>query len=86
MTLTDFVWIAVGETLLAATFGLGILVGCSLKKRISHDDYDTGKAQAGKGSYWHNADHPNFASRPGGGAAGGADARHEANHAKRPPR
>jgi hypothetical protein len=85
MTLTDFVWIAVGETLLAATFGLGILVGCSLKKRISHDDYD-GKAKAGKDSYWHDAGHPNSASRLGGGASGGADARHEANHAKRPPR
>ena len=38
MTLTDFVWVAVGETLLAATFGLGILVGISLTKRTSHDN------------------------------------------------
>ena len=49
MTLTDFVWIAVGETLLAGTFALGILVGISLSKRISHD-HDTGKATAGKDS------------------------------------
>ena len=50
MTLTDFVWIAIGETLLAGTFALGILVGISLSKRISNDN-DTGKAgTAGKGS------------------------------------
>jgi hypothetical protein len=86
MTITDFVWIAVGETLLAATFGLGILVGCSLKKRISHDDYDTRKAQAGKDSYWHDAGHPNASSRLGGGAQGCADSQCKTNHAKRPPR
>ena len=33
MTLTDFVWIAIGEALLAATFALGILVGIALKPR-----------------------------------------------------
>ena len=33
MTLTDFVWIAVGESLLAATFAMGILVGIALKPR-----------------------------------------------------
>ncbi len=33
MTLTDFVWIAIGESLLAATFALGILVGIALKPR-----------------------------------------------------
>lgn len=33
MTITDFVWIAVGETLLAATFALGILVGVSMKRK-----------------------------------------------------
>jgi hypothetical protein len=55
MTITDFIWIAVGETLLAATFGLGILVGCSLTRKGLRHDYDTGKAQAGKDAYWHNA-------------------------------
>ncbi len=33
MTLTDFVWISVGELLLAGTFALGILVGVALKPR-----------------------------------------------------
>jgi hypothetical protein len=33
MTLTDFVWISVGELLLAGTFALGILVGIALKPR-----------------------------------------------------
>jgi hypothetical protein len=70
MTITDFVWIAVGETLLAATFGLGILVGCSLKKRISHDDYDARKAQAGKDSYWHNAGNGGTPSCNGDGKGG----------------
>ena len=39
MSLGDFVWIAVGETLLAATFALGILVGATLQKRkdLQHD-------------------------------------------------
>ena len=55
MTLTDFVWIAVGETLLAGTFALGILVGISLTKRISHDN-DTRKAgTAGEDSGWYHA-------------------------------
>jgi hypothetical protein len=68
MTLTDFVWVAVGETLLAGTFALGILVGISLTKRISHDNYDTGKATAGKDSGWRDAGNPNSPRRPGGGA------------------
>jgi hypothetical protein len=33
MTLTDLVWISVGELLLAGTFALGILVGVALKPR-----------------------------------------------------
>lgn len=42
MSITDFVWIAVGETLLAGTFALGILVGCSMQKRkeTQHGDGD----------------------------------------------
>ena len=43
MSLGDFVWIAVGETLLAATFALGILVGLTLKrKETQHGDSDEG--------------------------------------------
>ena len=71
MTLTDFVWVAVGETLLAATFGLGILVGISLTKRISHDNYDTGKATAGKGSGWYHAGDGGTSSCNGDGKGGG---------------
>lgn len=33
MTVRDFVMIAAGEIILALTFGLGILVGCSVVKR-----------------------------------------------------
>jgi len=33
MTLSDFVWIAIGETLLAGTFALGILVGVALNRK-----------------------------------------------------
>jgi hypothetical protein len=82
MTLTDFVWVAVGETLLAGTFALGILVGISLSKRISHDDRNERKTP----DYWHNAGNANSAGRSGGGNQGGADSGHSANHAKRPPR
>ena len=72
MTLTDFVWVAVGETLLAATFGLGILVGCSLKKRISNDNYDTGKAgTAGKDSGWYHAGDRSSAAGNGDGKGSG---------------
>jgi hypothetical protein len=69
MTLTDFVWVAVGETLLAGTFALGILVGISLLKRISHDNYD-GKAQAGKDSGWYHAGNGSSSSCNGDGKGG----------------
>jgi hypothetical protein len=36
LNISDFVWLSIGETLLAATFALGILVGISLTKRTSH--------------------------------------------------
>ena len=43
MTLTDFVWIAIGETLLAGTFALGILVGVALnRKGPRNGDCNTG--------------------------------------------
>jgi hypothetical protein len=83
MTITDFVWIAVGETLLAGTFALGILVGISITKRISNDNRNERKTPD---SYWHDAGHTNSASSPGGGNQGGADSGHSANHEKRPPR
>jgi hypothetical protein len=70
MTLTDFVWIAIGETLLAGTFALGILVGISLTKRISHDN-DTGKATAGKDTGWYHAGNGGSSSCNGDGKGGG---------------
>lgn len=33
MNVTDFVWISIGEFLLAATFALGMLVGMALKRK-----------------------------------------------------
>lgn len=33
MTITDFVWLSIGESLLAMTFALGIFVGIALTKR-----------------------------------------------------
>ena len=33
MTITDYVWISLGQITLAATFALGILVGVSLKEK-----------------------------------------------------
>ena len=33
MSIEHLVWISVGELLLAATFALGILVGCSMKRK-----------------------------------------------------
>ena len=33
MSVTDFVWLSVGQFTLAATFALGILVGVSLAKK-----------------------------------------------------
>jgi hypothetical protein len=33
MTITDYVWISVGQITLAATFALGILVGVSLSAK-----------------------------------------------------
>jgi hypothetical protein len=71
MTLTDFVWVAVGETLLAGTFALGILVGISLTKRISNDN-DTGKAgTAGKDFGWYHAGNGGTAAGNGDGKGGG---------------
>jgi hypothetical protein len=33
LSVTDVVWIAIGESLLAATFALGIFVGVALKRK-----------------------------------------------------
>jgi hypothetical protein len=40
MTVHDLVLIAIGEIVLAATFALGILVGCSLQRKEARNDDD----------------------------------------------
>jgi hypothetical protein len=44
MTVRDFVMLSLGEIILSATFAIGILVGCSLKRRES----DNGNRDEGK--------------------------------------
>jgi hypothetical protein len=38
MTITDYVWISIGQLTLAATFALGIMVGISLAKGPRNGD------------------------------------------------
>jgi len=41
MTVHDFVMLSLGEIVLMAAFALGIMVGCSLKRRDSeHGNHD----------------------------------------------
>jgi hypothetical protein len=40
MTVRDFVMLSLGEIVLLLTFGTGILVGCSLKRRDSYGNRD----------------------------------------------
>ena len=42
LNISDMVWLSIGETILAGTFALGILVGISLQKRTSHDNGNEG--------------------------------------------
>jgi hypothetical protein len=58
MSMTDFVWIAIGETLLVATFALGILVGVSLtRKGIRHDNRNEGTTEGETGyDYWRDVE------------------------------
>jgi hypothetical protein len=51
MTLSDFVWLAIGETLLAGTFALGILVGVSLNRKGQRNGY----GNAGTENEWNHA-------------------------------
>jgi hypothetical protein len=59
MSMTDLVWISIGELLLAATFALGILVGVSMsRKGLRHDsDSDEGKTEGETGyDYWRDVE------------------------------
>ena len=56
MTLSDFVWLAIGETLLAGTFALGILVGVSLNRKGQRNgNCNEGTSVEGKESGWYHA-------------------------------
>ena len=83
MTLTDFVWIAVGEALLAATFALGILVGIALKPR---KESTHGNCNEGKKDNWNHAGYVNAEGRTCGRPACGSAKERKADSAKRPTR
>lgn len=80
MTLADFVWIAVGETLLAGTFALGILVGVALKprKESTHGNGNEGTEDDG-----NHSGHVNAEGRTSGRDACRAGQERQANAAKR---
>ena len=86
MTVTDLVWIAIGELLLAATFALGVCVGVALKRKESHDDNGNERASiVEKNGWWHLAD----GGRTQTGAAcrgpGGRCSQRQAGLGERPP-
>ena len=80
MTITDVVWIAIGEFLLAATFALGILVGASLKPR--KESHGNGNERTEDGGY--HAGHVNTEGRAGGRDACRAGQERQAGAAERP--
>ena len=82
MTLTDFVWIAIGETLLAGTFALGILVGVSLNRKGQRN----GNGNEGTQGNWNHTGNVNAEGCSCGRAACGAGQERKADTAKRPTR
>ena len=80
MTLTDFVWISVGETLLAGTFALGILVGVSLSRKGQRN----GNCNEGTESNGNHAGNVNAEGRTSGRDASRAGQERQAGAAKRP--
>jgi len=83
MTLTDFVWISVGELLLAGTFALGILVGVALKPRKESTHGNCNEGTEGNGNHAGNF---NATGGPGRRAQGCADKAREAHPGQRPTR
>ena len=81
MTLTDFVWISVGELLLAGTFALGILVGVALKPR---KESTHGNCNEGTEEHGNHAGHVNAEGRACGRDASRAGQERQAGAAKRP--
>lgn len=82
MTLTDLVWISVGELLLAGTFALGILVGVSLNRKGQRN----GDSNTRTENDWNHAGNLNATGGPGRRAQGCADKAREAHPAQRPTR
>ena len=80
MTLSDFVWLAIGETLLAGTFALGILVGATLSRKGQRNGY----GNEGTEDNWHHAGNVNAEGRTCGRAACGATKECKADSAERP--
>jgi hypothetical protein len=81
MTLTDLVWISVGELLLAGTFALGILVGVALKPR---KESTHGNCNERTEDEWNHAGNLNAEGRTCGRDASRADQERQAGAAKRP--
>ncbi len=82
MTLSDFVWLAIGETLLAGTFALGILVGVSLNRKGQRN----GNCNTGTEDEWNHAGNVNAEGDSCRRAQGCADKAREAHPGQRPTR
>ena len=80
MTITDYVWLSIGQFTLAATFALGILVGISLSR----------KGENGNGNERTEGQHHAGNGITQGGArrrsSGGSDAEPETGAAERASR
>ncbi len=83
MTLTDFVWISVGELLLAGTFALGILVGVALKPR---KESTHGNCNEGTEDKWNHAGNVNAQGGACRRAQGCSGTAREAHPGQRPTR
>ena len=80
MTLSDFVWIAIGEALLAGTFALGMLVGVALNRKGPRN----GDSSEGTEGNWNHAGNVNAEGCTCGRAACGATKERKADSAERP--
>ena len=82
MTLSDFVWLAIGETLLAGTFALGILVGATLSRKGQRN----GNCNEGTEDNGNHAGNVNAEGCTCGRAACGATKERKADSAQRSTR
>jgi hypothetical protein len=68
MTLSDLVLVSAGIAANAATFCLGILVGCSLTRKDSHDRNSNEATEGSVSRQWHLPTDRSAPCRPGCGA------------------